>query len=79
MFDGVDETFVSLDPEVSHQTVGGRLNGLDALPGFLASGTYGYVVLEPAKLPAGTRDAVVAAGYVSIFGDAQGEVFALRR
>lgn len=79
VFDGVDETFVSLDPEVSHQTVGGRLYGLDQLPGFLASGTYGYVVLEPAKLPAGTRDAIVAAGYQSIFGNAQGEVFALRR
>jgi hypothetical protein len=78
VFDGVDETFVSLDPEVSHQTVGGRLYGLDQLPRFLASGTYGYVVLEPAKLPASSRDAIVAAGYQSIFANAQGEVFTLR-
>jgi hypothetical protein len=79
VFDGVDETFVSLDPEVSHQTVGGRLYGLDALTGFLASGAYRYVVLEPAELPAGTRDAIVAAGYAPIFANAQGEVFALPR
>ena len=29
VFAGVNETFVSLDPEVSHQTVGGRLYGLE--------------------------------------------------
>jgi hypothetical protein len=79
VFDGVDETFVSLDPEVSHQTVGGRLYGLDELPGFLSSGAYGFVVLEPANLPAGTRDAIVGTGYAPIFGNTQGEVFALRR
>jgi hypothetical protein len=77
VFDGVDETFVSLDPEVSHQTVGGRLYGLDRLAAFLASRTYAYVVLEPAKLPDGTRDAIVAAGYAPIFANGQGEVFAL--
>jgi len=75
VFDGVDETFVSLDPEVSHQTVGGRLFGLDALPGFLASGDFGYVVLEPKDLPEGLRDQVVGAGFASIFANEQGEVF----
>jgi len=75
VFDGVDETFVSLDPEVSHQTVGGRLFGLDELPGFLASGDFGYVVLEPNDLPAGLRDQVLAAGYASVFANEQGEVF----
>ena len=58
MFDGVFETSISLDPEVGHQTVGGRLYGskddvfgtLDQLRGFLATGTYRYVVLEPAGL-----------------------------
>ena len=76
VFDGVDETFVSLDPEVSHQTVGGRLYGLDDLPGFLGSGAYPYLVLEPDGLPDGLRDQVVAAGYRSIFANDQGEVFA---
>ncbi|HEY4227824.1 MAG TPA: hypothetical protein VGM49_05760, partial [Candidatus Limnocylindrales bacterium] len=77
VFDGVDETFVSLDPEVSHQTVGGRLYGLDQLPAFLAAGTFRYVVLEPAKLPEGTRAAIIAAGFAPIYANAQGEVFRL--
>lgn len=75
VFDGVDETFVSLDPEVSHQTVGGRLYGLDSLPAFLASGRFGYVVVEPRGLPDGIRDQVEAAGFISIFKNGQGEVF----
>ena len=75
VFDGVGETFVSLDPEVSHQTVGGRLYGFDSLPGFLGSGDFGYVVLEPKGLPEGIRDQIVAAGYASQFANGQGEVF----
>jgi hypothetical protein len=75
VFDGVDETFVSLDPETSHQTVGGRLFGLDSLPAFLESGDFGYVVLEPNDLPDGLRDQVLAAGYASVFANEQGEVF----
>jgi hypothetical protein len=77
VFAGVNETFVSLDPEVSHQTVGGRLYGLEALPGYLASHAYPYVVLEPAGLPEATRAEIVAAGYASIYANDQGEVFAL--
>jgi hypothetical protein len=77
VFDGVMETFVSLDPEVTHQTVGGRLYGLDALAGFLASGDFTYVVLEPEGLPESTRAQLVAAGYQSIFANQQGEVFRL--
>ena len=77
VFDGVFETFVSLDPEVSHQTVGGRLYGLDELPGFLASKDFPYLVLEPNGLPDGIRDQIVDAGYESIFANDQGEVFEL--
>jgi hypothetical protein len=77
VFDGVSETFVSLDPLVSHQTVGGRLFGLDDLPRLLASRDYRYVVVEPAGLPQGTRDQVLAAGYQSIYANQQGEVFRL--
>jgi hypothetical protein len=74
----VIETSVSLEPEVSHQTVGGRLYGLDDdLAAFLASKAYPYLVLEPESLPDGVRDEVVAAGYASIFVNEQGEVFAL--
>ena len=75
VFDGVDETFVSLDPEVSHQTVGGRLFGLDSLPAFLGSGDFRYVVLEPRDLPDGLRAQILAAGYAAIFNNDQGEVF----
>jgi len=75
VFDGVAETFVSLDPEVSHQTVGGRLFGLDSLPGLLESGDFGYLVLEPKDLPPGIREQVIGAGYASIFANDQGEVF----
>jgi hypothetical protein len=76
-FDGVFETSVSLEPELSHHTVGGRLFGLERLPEFLASGEFGYVVLEPNGLPGGIRDAVLASGYTSIFANEQGEVFSV--
>jgi hypothetical protein len=75
VFDGVNETFVSLDPEVSHQTVGGRLYGLDRLPELLSSGEFGYVVLEAKDLPRGVREQITGAGYSSIFANDQGEVF----
>jgi len=78
VFDGVDETFVSLDPEVSHQTVGGRLYGLDKLPGFLSTRHFPYLVLEPDGLPDDIRDQALAAGYEPIFANSQGEVFRLR-
>jgi hypothetical protein len=76
VFDGVNETFLSLDPEVSHQTVGGRLFDVADLAAYLDL-RYSYVVLEPDGLPDGTRDAIRGAGYVSVFANAQGEVFAL--
>jgi hypothetical protein len=77
VFDGVTETFVSLDPEVSHQTVGGRLYGFERLGDFLASRAYPYLVLEPDGLEPALRDQVLAAGYASIFANDQGEVFRL--
>lgn len=76
VFDGVNETFLSLDPEVSHQTVGGRLFDLRDLADYLDR-RYPYVVIEPNGLPQGTRDAIATAGYASIFANDQGEVFAL--
>jgi hypothetical protein len=75
VFDGVTETSVSPEPEVSHQTVGGRLHGMEALPGFLDSGDFLYVVLEPDDLPDGIGEQIEAAGYTSIFVNDQGEVF----
>ena len=82
VFAGVFETVISLDPEVSHQTVGGRLYGskdpiemLETVRTYLATGQYPYVVLEPDALSAEIREAIEAAGYRSIFLNDQGEVF----
>jgi hypothetical protein len=75
VFDGVNETFLSLDPEVSHQTVGGRLFDVADLQAYLV-GTYPYLVLEPDGLPEGIRAEITAAGYRAIFENDQGEVFA---
>jgi hypothetical protein len=82
VFDGVFETSISLEPEVSHQTVGGRLFGsadaaemLDQLRTNLSSGTYPYVVLEPADVPPDARTQIESAGYTVIFENEQGVVF----
>lgn len=78
VFDGVVETFVSPNPEISQQTVGGRLHGIAELDGLIGSRAYPYVVLEPNGLPNGVaiRDELLASGYRSIFANGQGEVFA---
>jgi hypothetical protein len=85
VFDGVTETILVPEPEVSIHTVGGRIRGLDELPALLAGGppggrTYGYVLLEPSpnELPPGIRDEIVAAGYEPIFANGQGELFVFR-
>lgn len=84
VFDGVFETSISLEPEVSHQTVGGRLFGskdpaamLDQLRTSLSTGEYAYVVLEPANVPAEAEGLIESAGYASIFANRQGVVFRL--
>jgi hypothetical protein len=74
VFTGVIETDATPDAEVSIHTVGGRLRPLTDLPRLLAAGPP-YVLLEPAGLPAGTRDGIVTAGYRSIFVNPRGELF----
>jgi len=77
VFDGVTETFVSPDREVSHQTAGGRLYDPSSLPDFIGSGTYAYIVVEPNGLDAAPafEAEILAAGYRSIFSNGQGEVY----
>ncbi len=82
VFAGVFETSISLEPEVSHQTAGGRLYGstdvvamLDQLRTFLSSGRYDYVVLEPAGLPDAARVLIEQAGFAATFENGQGVVF----
>ena len=86
VFDGVEETIVVPDPEVSIHTVGGRILPLDDLPALLAQigppgAAYPYVLLEPNPnaLPSEIRDGILAAGYTSIFVNGQGELFVFRR
>jgi hypothetical protein len=76
VFVGVIETDVTPDAEVSIHTVGGRLRRFADLGSQLARRPP-YVVLEPAELPPGTRDAIVAAGYQAVFANDRGELFRL--
>jgi hypothetical protein len=79
VFTGAIETSISLQPELSIHTEGGRLLGFDRLAAELASG-YGYVVIEPAGLPGDVLDqstALVAqAGYTQIWSNSQATIYA---
>jgi hypothetical protein len=78
VFDGVTETDVVPDAVLNIHTVGGRLHGLDELEGLLASRRYAYLLYEPSpELPAGTEDAILAAGYVPIASNGQGSLYRL--
>ena len=76
VFGGMLETMVSEQTEVSSHTAGGRLHPLDELHVLLAAG-YPYLVFEPQDLPDadGLCERIVGAGYRSIFGNEQGEIF----
>jgi hypothetical protein len=80
VFTGAIETSISLEPELSIHTEGGRLLGFDALPAELAAG-YGYVLLEPAGLDEAGFDPplsaqVEAAGYRLIWSNSIAQLFA---
>jgi hypothetical protein len=74
VFTGALETSISLKPELSIHTEGGRLLGFDRLPAELAS-DYGYVVLEPSGLDAGLSGAITAAGYHQIWSNDTATIF----
>jgi len=77
VFAGVIETTVSPDAEFSIHTVGGRLHRLDELDDLLAPRAFGYVLLEPSdSLPGDVRQRILGAGYVSIFKNDRGQLFA---
>jgi hypothetical protein len=75
VFTGAMETSISLRPELSIHTVGGRLLGFERLPTELAS-NYGYVVLEPMGLEAGLDGTITAGGYHRIWSNSQAIVYA---
>lgn len=75
VFAGVIETDVTLDPEDSIHTIGGRLHGVPELASLLGTGAYQYVVLEPHGIDPALRQRVLDSGYESIYGNARGEIF----
>jgi hypothetical protein len=74
VFTGALETSISMSPEVSIHTEGGRLLGLDRLPTELAAG-YGYVVFEPGGMDPGIADTIVAAGYRRLWSNSQAIIY----
>ncbi|HEX7490114.1 MAG TPA: hypothetical protein VF337_00230 [Candidatus Limnocylindrales bacterium] len=75
VFTGALETSISLQPEVSIHTDGGRLLGLSRLAGELAAG-YGYVVFEPNGMDATIAGTIKAAGYHQIWANSRAIVYA---
>jgi hypothetical protein len=75
VFTGAIETSISLKPELSIHTEGGRLLGFDDLPAELAS-DYGYVVVEPNGLDADPTDTITAAGYHQIWTNSIAAIYA---
>jgi len=79
VFTGAMETSISLQPEVSIHTDGGRLYGFGDLPRELRSG-YGYVVIEPHGLPdeiaVDSAAQVMAAGYHAIWSNSVATIYA---
>ncbi len=79
VFTGAIETSISLQPELSIHTEGGRLLGFDQLPAELSS-RYGYVVLEPDGLPGEVLDQsktlITQAGYIQIWSNSQATIYA---
>ncbi len=79
VFTGAMETSISLDPEVSIHTDGGRLLGFGDLPAELRA-DYGYVVLEPDGLPsevlANTQSQIIGSGYRQIWSNSQATIYA---
>jgi hypothetical protein len=79
VFNGVIETSISLRPEVSIHTDGGRLLGFDVLDRELAS-DYGYVVVEAARLPAelaaSLPGSITAAGYHEVWSNSTAVIYA---
>ena len=79
VFTGAMETSISLQPELSIHTEGGRLLGFPQMDGELANGGYGYVVLEPSGLAndlvASAQAKLEAAGFKPIWSNSMATVY----
>ena len=78
VFTGAMETSISLQPEVSMHTVGGRLLGFDRLDSELAAG-YGYAVLAPQGLSptrvSAIKTLLSADGYTEIWWNSLAAIY----
>lgn len=74
VFLGVIETSVSVEPEVSIHTAGGRLRSMAELDALMQTG-YRYVLLEPSGLPDVTAERIISAGYEQIFANGRGQLY----
>ena len=77
-FAAVHVTSLSLEPETSVHTFGGRLRALDDLSALLGP-SFDYVLLEPSGLDDGVRRNVLEAGYRTVFRNTRGEIFRFDR
>jgi hypothetical protein len=79
VFTGAIETSISLQPELSIHTEGGRLLGFGDLDNELADGGYGYVLLEPAGLSddviSSTQAKLAASGFTQIWSNSQATIY----
>jgi hypothetical protein len=79
VFTGAIETSISLQPELSIHTEGGRLLGFGDLDAELADGGYGYVLLEPSGLSddviATTQAKLAGAGFTRIWSNSQATLY----
>jgi hypothetical protein len=79
VFTGAMETSISLQPELSIHTDGGRLLGFGDLDTELADGGYGYVLLEPSGLAddviASTQAKLAAVGFTQIWSNSQAAIY----
>jgi hypothetical protein len=77
-FSAVDVTSLSLEPETSVHTFGGRLRALDEMPAHLGR-PFEYVLLESEGLSGLVRRDIVEAGYRTVFRNTRGEIFRFSR
>ena len=70
VFAGVLETDVTPDPERGYRTVGGRLRGVEELPGLLGP-AYPYLVIEGEPDSSGYLAEAAATGYREVWRDAR--------
>jgi hypothetical protein len=76
VFAGVVETTATTDPEVSANTIGGRLFDIKDLDTMLGP-AFPYAVVEGGGLPADPPDRLAAAGYTQVWSNSKAAIYRL--